>query len=180
LCRSGAGTNFLKDIGVNRVFKTIAGITILSLTCGNAVAAPQGILGYLNPRTHIFSPLMQSLVAESKSAAATGTLQFEYTITVKSPVPSGGITCSAEATVFTSTGADYIETAGVAATISGSTATCTVVIPYSWAGATSSDSVMLSYNVFGSNGVRVSDGSLATIAVPANGTTKTIAAKLVF
>jgi len=79
---------------------------------------------------------------EAAITAATtfaSTFTFKITANIKSTLPStDAIACTAEASVedtntstFTITGA-YDEEASVQATRSGSTATCTVTIPYSW------------------------------------------------
>jgi hypothetical protein len=77
----------------------------------------------------------------------------------------------------------YVEEASVIATRSGSTATCTVNIPYSWGLANAStDLVGLDYVIIALNPTAGSIGQpgrdhthiLADIKVPTNGTTTTI------
>lgn len=77
----------------------------------------------------------------------------------------------------------YTESNTVAATGTGSTRTCKLTIPYSWALATqSSDNMSTSYSVFGSTGTsglpqRTAGRSpLDTRKVPSNGTTTTLTA----
>jgi hypothetical protein len=89
-----------------------------------------------------------------------------------------------------SSGKIILETAAVAATRSGSTATCAVTIPYSWSLASgSTDKVSLSYNITApveatSSTVLPSRSSLVenflTISVPGNGTTTTEAVTATF
>jgi hypothetical protein len=72
---------------------------------------------------------------------------------------------------------DATESGSVKATISGSTAKCTVTIPYSWPlKSASSDMISMSYAVEASGtslATRTSSQSLPSIKVPPNGTTTT-------
>jgi hypothetical protein len=118
-----------------------------------------------------------------------GTFLFKITITIKSTnLSTDTIGCSAglsvidqNPTTFVVTGT-WEEGASVAAVKSGSTATCTVTIPYSWSLANgSSDMVNLDYVIevpaSASNPPlpnRVNSHSLASMHVPANGTTTTV------
>jgi hypothetical protein len=146
-------------------------------------AAKPGILGHLDPRTGTFTPLVQRPVEDDEAVESvtptTGKLVFNFTITIKSTNLAGDtIFCSAGAFVFeSSSGFDASESGSVKATVSGSTAKCTVTIPYSWPlKAASSDTITLSYAVEASGASlasRVSSQSLPSIKVPANGTTTT-------
>ena len=119
-----------------------------------------------------------------------GTFVFKITITIKSANLPGTDTIGCEAglsvidenpTTFVVTGT-WEEGAAVAAVRSGSTATCTVTIPYSWSLANgSTDLVYPDYAIqvpaSASNPPlpsRINSHSLASLHVPANGTTTTI------
>lgn len=127
-------------------------------------------------------------LAQAALATFGGKFTFKIAITIKSTnLGSDTIECNATASVgdfSTTTGVNsgsYIEEESVLATRSGSTATCTVNIPYSWGLANgSTDLVGLSYGVeaFNTNTnslpIRIHDRSLPNMHVPANGTTTTI------
>lgn len=117
-----------------------------------------------------------------------GTFVFKITITVKSTLGTDTIACSAgldvidqNPTTFVVTGT-WEEGAAVAAVRSGGTATCTVTIPYSWSLANgSTDMVNLDYEIAApassSNPPlpsRFNSHSLASMHVPANGSTTTV------
>jgi hypothetical protein len=149
--------------------------------------AKPGILGYLDPNTGAFRPLVQNPVedeeVEPALAPTTGTFVFNFTITIASKnLGVDTIVCTASASTFEATGLfSATETASVKATVTGSTGKCTVTIPYSWPLKTAaSDTVTLNYTV---NAVppaasageiaRGSFQSLPTIKVPATGATTT-------
>jgi hypothetical protein len=118
-----------------------------------------------------------------------GTFVFKITITVKSTnIPTDTIACAAgvgvidqNTTTFVVTG-NWEEGAAVAAVRSGSTATCTVTIPYSWSlanGGTDMVNPDYAIEVPGSSAnpplpARQNSHSLASMHVPANGSTTTI------
>jgi len=124
-------------------------------------------------------------------APTTGTLVFNFTVTLKSALPKNSVlVCNAGATV-SEVGPSISQRATGFGTISGTTGTCKVTLPYSWALATAStDKISLSYSAevdylyqaTASNGTlaaaqlvamdRVSE-SLALISVPLNGATTT-------
>jgi hypothetical protein len=146
-------------------------------------AVKPGILGHLDPRTGAFTPLVQRPLEDEEAleplTPTTGTLVFNFTISIKSKNLGGDtILCFADASVFeTSSLFDAIESASVKATVSGSTAKCTVTIPYSWPlKSASSDTISMSYSVEASGtslATRTSSQSLPSIKVPPNGTTTT-------
>jgi hypothetical protein len=165
----------------------------------NETAKPTpGILGYLDPKTGAFRPLVQNPVedeeVEPALAPTTGTLVFNFTITIASKNLAGDtIICSAYASTseFSSAGVGVSanETASVKATVTGSTAKCSVTIPYSWPLKTAStDTVSLNYIVEAVNTSTTAAGELArsssqnlpTIKVPKTGatTTETIASTI--
>jgi hypothetical protein len=159
----------------------------------NETAKPTpGILGYLDPKTGAFRPVIQSPAEDEEvepAVATTGTFVFNFTITIASKNLAGDtIVCNVGASTFetSSTGAIFNadESASVKATVTGSTAKCTVTIPYSWPLKTASaDSVTLNYFVdavststtTGGQPTRLSSQSLPTIKVPKTGATTTTA-----
>ena len=181
--------------------RTRISMMILGCICFAALTQPVwGQTGAQNPRAvprHLTSgttmpkPTAVEDNLDFAQAALTtfgGTFTFKITITIKSTnLGTDTIECSANADVVdfnTTTGVNsgsYIEEAAVAATRSGSTATCTVNIPYSWGLANgSTDIVGLSYSIYAfnttANGLPIRDNghSLPNMHVPANGTTTTI------
>jgi hypothetical protein len=117
----------------------------------------------------------------------TGTLVYNFTITVDANISSSAkIQCTATAEFIDGTvpSENFIsESATVIATRSGSTATCSPTIPYSWTLSTeSSDTVELSYIIAAPSEAstsaqqpsRISEQTgFAYISVPATGTTTT-------
>jgi hypothetical protein len=120
-----------------------------ALLCGSLTAVAQSdaattkphqpmIFGFQDPQTGVFHPA-SAAIADTSTPPTNGTVQLTITITLKTPVPAGGaVGCSASVhgsefeTVSPFTSTDYEETAYKMATISGSTATCVVKVPYSW------------------------------------------------
>jgi len=146
-----------------------------------AQAASPGIPGFFNPVTRVFVPLQLPSPAAT-AATATGTIKVEFSIAIKSVLPSGDkISCGISAGLYnTTTGAGFSESAASNATVTGSTATCTAIIPYSWPGVTSASSISLDFTLSDSLGARFSNDSIATFKVPANGTTTTYKVSPVF
>jgi hypothetical protein len=148
-------------------------------------SSERGIPGYLDPKTGTFK-LLPRASAESEQPAAviaptTGKLVYNFTINVASLLPSSAvINCSGSATIIdVSAGLVSIEEeASTVATRSGSKATCTVTIPYSWPLANASaDTVQLGFTITAGlttlGATRVSTQTIATIKVPASGSTTT-------
>jgi hypothetical protein len=185
--------------------RTRISMMILSCICFTALTQPVwGQTGVRNPRTvpghltagtinHAPMVVVDNLdLALASLTTFGGTFTFKITITVKSTnLGSDTIICGAGTVVDDinmTTGMNsgsYIEEASLLASRSGSTATCTVNIPYSWGLANgSTDVVALFYTIdattqtAGSFGEpsRVNQHFLASIKVPANGTTTTISA----
>jgi hypothetical protein len=147
----------------------------------NSQARP-GILGYLDPHTGAFRPV-PAVAEESIDAPAAATFTGTITLTITVTLKTAGLTsivCSAEVSV-----SDGIATASprfigesntVAATGTGTTRTCKLSVPYSWALATqSSDSMSTSYSVIGTTGTTGVPQRTSTLSpwdtrkVPANG-----------
>jgi hypothetical protein len=147
-------------------------------------AGPQkGMLpGYLNPHTGEFRTQASGPVADlSPEAAATytGTFVLKFVVTLKSNIPADWpIQCVQTVTPLDSGGYYYTDSKTVQATRSGSTATCSVIVYYSWVLTSPSDMVSTSYVVVtygSSSGIlqREAVGNLPLVALPANGGTVT-------
>jgi hypothetical protein len=151
-----------------------------------AVRQTPGIPGYLDGRGgfHVYLPTIDENAEQDAITTFTGTIVVNFTITVSSTIPTTDkISCLVTASLFDAATANSIgESAAVAATRTGSAATCKVTIPYSWplAGG-SSDQVQLIYEISApglftaTNGLplRTSTQSFAHFAVPKTGTTTT-------
>jgi hypothetical protein len=124
------------------------------LAAGSTWAAtpPKGAVpGFLDLKTGTFTAHVAPQRTEGTSAEAaatyTGTLLMKFNITLKSGVPADyQIQCTQYATVSDSLGS-YSETKTVVATRTGSTATCSVAIYYSWLLSSGDQTVSQSYSV---------------------------------
>lgn len=152
------------------------------------------VLGYFNPTTGLFEPLRTGMqdAEGAQVTPTTGTLVFNFTITLKTALPSHGLLlCSAAAAVIeTSFSADEVGF-GYAHFVSGSTYSCSVSIPYSWLLSTrTTDKIILSYKaeviegiqLTANNGTsttvatttgRASSQTIASVPVPVSGATTT-------
>ncbi len=122
----------LAALALGSVFVSTSAISQTSL--GSVHKLPTS---YTDPETGVTRPL----VAVAPEAALTplgGTIQVVATITLKTPVPTGGsVVCltDVEALSFNLTSGastSYVETSSAPAKVVGATATCTVNTPYSW------------------------------------------------
>jgi uncharacterized Zn-finger protein len=155
---------------------------------GQEAGSVRGVPGYLDPRTGQFHSARMTptdLDSDLTPALTTfgGKLVFKFTITVDSAIAAAAkIGCSASANLVDAASGNFIlESATVAAIRSGTTATCTVTIPYSWKLASAaSDSISLTYDIQAPVEAtspattlpnRVSSQSLPAIKVPPNGAT---------
>lgn len=151
---------------------------------GLVLPAPGTVRTYPQPMNHqqmYYNPLALTTFG--------GKFVYNFTITVKSTLPVADvIVCNGTASFFDTSGKTIEESASVAAARAGGTATCSVTIPYSWALAGgSTDMVSLAYTISvpePGTGMalpqRLSTQGIASIHVPANGstTTETIAATI--
>ena len=171
-------------------------LAALSLVSGNALlhsqaAEPQNskTFGYQDSKTGIFHPLTASGPTENTSTAFTGTITVKLNITVKSAWPATStrtIVCSAEfienSLTASAQGSSYQEYASRNATLSGTTYSCFMSIPYSWLIPSTAiqNSLIGSYSVGVQNStatagpplLRETTGPVVSLtALPANGTT---------
>ena len=151
-------------------------------------ASVKGIYGQWDPNTGIFTPIHQAPtpVAEGEEAPPTtvytGKIVVNFTLTITSAIPTTTpIACNVATDVVDTTGS-ISDSLSTSATRSGSTATCSVTIPYSWNITSTSDGVYITYDIsappqplLSSSPFprRYSARPVATITVPANGATTT-------
>ena len=156
---------------------------------GQNVVGTHGLRNYFDPQTRVLVALPQADDTASAEPPAvttfTGTLVFNFTITVKANITSTAkIQCTAMATLLDiGTSNEIIEQDTVLAVRSGTTATCSPTIPYSWnLASSSSDKVTLGYIISAPAEAAVSAAlpsrvseqlSFASISVPATGSTTT-------
>ena len=183
--------NLLSHLLVICVVISTFGLSVWGQTARPTAAT--GVAGTLDPKTGIFTAFLPSVAQDpqdSSFAATTynGKLVFNITITLATSFPTTtSIICDTSARVFDNPagGGNFLsEGGGVIATRSGSTATCTVTIPYSWPLVTgSADMMTLSYTVgtFGplASGptTRNSSQGIGTFKIPAPGMTSTFTVK---
>ena len=160
------------------LWSSILGLSwVISASAGNQIGAPMTI-GYLDPHTGEFLPLVttgESPESPAASTEITGELKITGTVTVVSPsiTSTTPINCSATAIVVNDANGPISEEAVSPASRSGSSATCTVLIPYEWLLATpTTDKVSLSVTVSAESvDARIHTHQVATFTVPAGGTT---------
>ena len=120
---------------------TGAVLSLSSAVFAQQTKADQPEVGVYNPKTHTFTTRPHRLVVPDAVSPKiyTGTFKFDMTVKLVTPVASGQeLICSATAGVddYDSSNGTfyniYDEDAATVAKVSGSTATCTVSIPYSW------------------------------------------------
>jgi len=134
---------------------------LLTAASGWAAAPQKGMLpGFLDPKTGAFTtqvgPTQRSQAMVGEAATYGGTLTMKFNITLRTGLPADQpIYCTNNASVSDMV-ASYSETKTVVATRSGSTATCSVSLFYSWSLSTGDQVVSQSYSVstYGSGGVQ--------------------------
>ena len=157
--------------------------------CGQNAAGTQNLRRNYVPqnRALVALPLADNANAAEPPATTTftGTLVFNFTITVKANISSTAkIQCTATASLLdSSTANEIIEQDTVLATRSGSTATCSPTINYSWnLGSSSTDKISLGWIISAPSEASTSSAlpsrvseqlNFSSISVPANGATTT-------
>jgi len=179
-----------------RVIRLMA-LSVFALSCTTAAtshaqststSAPhKRVLGYQDPETGTFQPLIRAL-PDTSTSPTTGTVELTLTISLKTALPKGGtVVCSAYLYAYSQnlsnyTVTDWSEEAYSLATVSGSTATCTVNVPYSWIIPVNSSNVsntfsgdylveMLNATNVSPALIRTSLGPFVAGAIPATGST---------
>ena len=116
---------------------------------GTSALSTHRVLGYFNPDTGLLEPLPTA--PQDPDAAqvtpTTGTLTFNITITLKTPLPTHGILACGAAGAVIETGYSADETgSALAHFVSGTTYSCSISMPYSWLLNTrTTDKIILSY-----------------------------------
>ncbi len=138
---------------------SIATITMAVALAGSVTGSTQSVgaalqhkkvFGYRDAQTGVFHPLGHT-APDSSIAPTTGTIEVTFNITVKSTFPKGSsIACVADISEQSTNSAlppgqeelnYYDEQAFGVVALNGSTATCTLTIPYSWIVPTPSPTV---------------------------------------
>jgi hypothetical protein len=179
---------------VKRLFAVLGvcviAVLALPLSSQQGATAVRGIYGRWDPKTGIFTPIRQASANSADGGEVglppttlyTGKFVVNFTITISSAIATTTtIACNVDVVVVDSTG-ELTDSLATSATRSGSTATCSVSIPYSWELSSASDLVSISYDVSAppqpvvSTSVfprRYSAHPITTITVPATGSTTT-------
>lgn len=172
----------------------ITKLLLICLCCLLAVAtvwgqsadsqSKSGILGYLDPHTGAFRPVQPPAEDAAALPPALTTFTGTITVTITVTLKTAGLTnvvCSADTSVgdafTTASPRSFAEQDTVLATGTGTTRTCKLSIPYSWALATqSTDSMSTNYTVTGSGSTTTTPpirssglSGFDTRKVPANG-----------
>lgn len=134
----------------------VAATSVSAFGQAEAAKPHKRVFGYQDVETGVFHPVGRA-TPDVTAAPLTGEIEVTFTITLKTPVPTGGsVYCSTSvlaSSTSTTTGAttDYDESSATLAKVTGATATCTVNTPYSWviaaASSTVIDSLVGSYTV---------------------------------
>jgi hypothetical protein len=142
-----------------------------------------GILGYFDPQTGTFKPLIEpeDLANPAVIAPTTGKFVFDLTIKIASAgLTTATVSCGATVIIGGTTPSDGYEedVTGVASTGSGASRSCSVTIPYSWLlSSPATDAISIVYYVIAINDTtfaeRDSSHTVGTIKVPATGATTT-------
>jgi hypothetical protein len=111
----------------------------------------------------------------------TGRFVVNLTVTLTTTFGMGETySCAVTATAFDiATSLAFVDSYQITATKTGTTLTCNMTLPYSWAlTSPASDKAMVTYSVNAVNGtnglpIRLAQHGVANIKVPANGTTTT-------
>lgn len=144
------------------------------------------VFGYMDAKTGLFHSLTRTPLSPEEAAAitpTTGKLVFNVTITVSSALSTSAVIgCEVVGGVADIATGEFSNVAGVTATRSGTTAKCTITVPYSWDLATpAKDTVEFDLSVSATVGTfgtasfynETFSAPAVTMKVPANGTTTT-------
>jgi hypothetical protein len=131
--------------------------------------SPHRTIGYYNSDTGLFEPLRPTEQDAEAPAVTptTGTLTFQFTIVLKTPLPKNAVlTCTAGAAVIETNYSTDEGGFGIATLVSGTTYSCTATMHYSWLlNSPTTDKVILSYKANITEGIEV---------IPTNGTAPTV------
>jgi hypothetical protein len=157
----------------------LAGLLVLATGSAPAQDTRSGVPGVLRSDGTFRPFVMRPMTNLATGTEVTGTLELKLSVTLVTALPEGTtILCGlvASDTGENSGGLvdDFGETATVAATVSGKTATCSPTIPYEWLIRGTGDQLSASYTVTAVSGMgtdRTSQGSIGLMSLPASGTT---------
>lgn len=155
--------------------------SLVSAGAASAQSAPSGIPGTFDPTTRVFVPQpAPTTTATARTVTSrAGQVNMAMTISIVSSIPTGTpIVCGLSLVHIGAQGAYYTEAAQTPAVRSGSTATCTVKIPYLWSLAESTGYVQPQITVTADR--RQLAHGLPSFALPANKTTKSMTQTLRF
>lgn len=158
----------------------------LSAQQGVRLSPSSAVYGRLEPK--VLAPVVADNAQTDEElpplTTYTGKFVVNFTITISSSVPTGTtIACDVGVLVIDVAG-DISDDLSVTATRSGSTATCSVTLPYSWNVTAATDTVYVSYDVSAPPQPLTSTSTyprrytahpISKITVPANGATTTYA-----
>ena len=161
------------------VASALAGLLVLTTGVAPAQDTRSGVPGVLRSDGSFRPFVLRAVTPTGPGKDTTGTFMGSFTVTLVTSFPEGTTiqcTLSALADGVSAGGMidDFDESATVTASVVGSTATCSPTIPYEWLLYGSGDQVSVSYSITAitPGGIgRLSEGSIVTIAVPANGAT---------
>jgi uncharacterized Zn-finger protein len=155
---------------------------------GQNVVGTHGLRKYYDPQARVLIalPMADNAAVEPPAVTTfTGTLVFNFTVTLKANISSTAkIQCTATASLLdASTANEIVEQDTVLATRSGTTATCSPTINYSWnLGSGSTDKISLGWIISAPSEASTSSAlpsrvseqlNFASISVPVTGTTTT-------
>jgi hypothetical protein len=173
------------------VTNLLVGVCLLAGTqalWGQNIVGTRGLRKYYDPQARVLIalPMEDNAAAEPPVVTTfTGTLVFNFTITLKANITSTAkIQCTATASLLdASTANEIVEQDTVLATRSGTTATCSPTINYSWnLGSGSTDKISLGWIISAPSEASTSSAlpsrvseqlNFASIPVPVTGTTTT-------
>ena len=131
---------------------------------------------------HAGTPAPQTkMIPEAANTTYTGSFVFNINMTIKPGLPATGypLMCTVTVSGMDMNGLMYTETKTSLAVRSGSTATCSnLTLYYAWSLADTSMPVNTQYEISAQGSgtslvYRMSTGNLASVSLPANGTTLT-------
>lgn len=160
-----------------RFVPLLAGLLVLATGSAPAQDTRSGVRGVLQSDGTFRPFVLHATTPLTSGTDVKGTFTAALTITLVTSFPEGTTlqcTLSTTTTGISSDGVEdeFIENATVNATVNGSTATCSPTIPYEWLLYATGDQVSVSYSITALNNTgvgRLSEGTIATINVPAKG-----------
>jgi hypothetical protein len=145
--------------------------------------AAQGLPGFLNPSTGVFTS-RPVLTPAAAAISATATITISFTVKINTAIPiAQTITCSGTISSFDSSFSNSAFGQSNVVKSSATAGTCTITIPYIWQIAAATTMMNVSASIATSNGFSVgsvsrnASATVAPFAVPVKGT-KSVAVTL--